>query len=51
MKMKIDQILLVIAAICLAILSMISAFRGETFIGLIFIACAAIAVKATDKCD
>lgn len=51
MKIKFDKTMLIIVAICLAILAMISTFRGETFIGLVFIACAAIATKAVDKCD
>lgn len=49
--MKFDKTMLIIVTICLAILAMLSIFRGETFVGLVFMACVAIATKAADKCD
>lgn len=51
MKIKFDQLLFYIVAICLAVLAMASAFCGQTVIGLLFLACAVIAAKVGDKCD
>lgn len=51
MKIKFDKTMLIIVAICLAILALLSIFRGETFVGLIFMACTAIATEAVNKCD
>lgn len=51
MKIRFDQILFYIIAICLAILATVSAFCGQTVVGLLFLACAVIAAKVGDKCD